>query len=209
MNDRRMMTAQEKFWNWFVQHEAELFSFEADRESDRERIFDELAGALHDLDPNLTFEFGPKGTKREFVISAGGIKSAFSAVISLVNDTPHLDRWQVTAFRPRRSVCNVVQFRGKRINPKDVQFTLLDNGKMAGIYLFIAGFREEDSDLKQIGYLLLDEALGEYDVEMRLGFIKMLPPETQTSGERSPLIKLPELFDRLVSRLEGRSGTVS
>lgn len=203
------MTAQERFWNWFVQHEAELFAFEPNRESDRERVFDELSSVLREVDPNLAFEFGPKGIKREFVISAGGIKSAFSAVTSLVTAAPHLDRWQVTAFRPRRSVFNVVQFRGKRINPKDVQFTLLDNGKMAGIYLFIPGLNENDADLKQIGYLLLDEALGEYDVEMRLDLIEMLSPEAHTSGERFPLIKLPELFDRLVSRLEGRSETVS
>jgi hypothetical protein len=57
---------------------------------------------------------------------------------------------------------------------------------MAGVYLFIPGFREDDVALKQIGYLFLDAALGEYDVETRLGLIKMLSPETQTDGDRYP-----------------------
>jgi hypothetical protein len=193
---------QEEFWAWFLQHEAELFDFE----SDRDRLFDRLAAALRKVNPDLVFEFGPKQTKREFVISAGGIKSAFPAVVEIVNAAPILDRWQVTAFRPRRTPLSSVEFRGKRVYPKDVQFSLLNSGKTAGIYLFIPGYQEGDVDLKQIGYLLLDEALGEYDVESRLGLIKILSPQTPTDGERYPLGDLPAQFDELVSRLEGRSG---
>jgi hypothetical protein len=53
--------------------------------------------------------------------------------------------------------------------------------------------------------LLLDEALGEYDVESRLALIKMLSPNTYTEGARHPLTELPALFDQLISGLEGRS----
>jgi len=67
--------------------------------------------------------------------------------------------------------------------------------------LYIPGFREDDIDLKQIGYLLLDEALGEYDVEVRLGLIKMLSPETKTEVDRYPLFELPTRFDQLISQL--------
>jgi hypothetical protein len=195
------MNAQQQFWTWFHQHEAELFDFEADQE----RIFDRLATELQKVDPNLTFEFGPKGPKREFVISAGGIKKAFPAVSCLANAAPPFDRWQITAFRPRRQSGNVVEFRGKRVDPEDVQFSLLDNGKIAGVYLFIPGFVEGDTDLKQIGYLLLDETLGEYDVETRLGLIKMLSPDANTSTQRYPLSDLPAYFDELVARLEGHT----
>jgi hypothetical protein len=184
------MTAQQEFWDWFVQHQIELFNFEADQE----RIFDQLASQLQKIDPNLTFEFGPKESRREFVISAGGIRDAFPAVRALADAAPKLDRWQVTAFRPRRTPPNAVEFRGKQVAPKDVQFSLLDNGKIAGVYLFIPSFCEGDTDWKQVGYLLLDDVLGEYDVESRVGLIKMVPPEA---------------FDQLVSRLEGRSGRPS
>ena len=203
------MTAQEEFWNWFVQHEAELFTLNPDREAERERVFDRLATELQKVDPDLTFEFGPNEPRREFVVSAGGIKRAFPAVTSLVNAAPPLDRWQVTSFRPRRTVSNLVQFRDKRVDPRDVQFSLLDNGKMAGIHLFIPGFQENDADLMQIGYLLLDQTQGEYDVESRLGLIRMLSPDARTAGDRYPLAELPALFDQLVSRLEGRSGKAS
>jgi hypothetical protein len=198
------MTVRDDFWNWFVKHEPELFNFDPDREAERERLFDELASELGKVDPDLTFEFGPQDTRREFVVSAAGIKRAFPEVVSLVAAAPTLERWQLIAFRPRRSP-NIVEFRGKRVHPKDVQFSLLDNGKTAGIYLFIPGFREGDTDFKQIGYLLLDEALGEYDVESRLGLIKMLSTDSKTDTKRYPLAKLAAQFDELVSQLEGHS----
>lgn len=203
-------TAQREFWNWFVQHEDELFNFDPHQIDERERIFDGLASVLNKVNADLAFEFGPNGgSKREFVISAGGIKKAFPAVVSLANAAPPLDRWSLIAFRPRRTTINVVELGTKRVDPRDVEFSLLDNGKLAGVYLFIPGFLEGDGDFKQIGYLLLDEALGEYDVETRLGLIEMLPRETPSEGKRYQFLDLPVLFDQLVSRLEGRSGRSS
>ena len=196
------MTTQEKFWQWFLKHEDKLFDFELDQE----RVFDRLAAQLQKVDKNLTFELGPKRKSREFVISAAGIKSSFPAVVALANAAPALARWQVTPFRPRRAGLNLIEFRGKKIDPADVQFSLLDNGRTAGLYIYLPGFREGDRDLGQIAYLLLDEALGEYDVEMRLGLIKMFPTESPGDLRRYPLHELPVLFDELVARLEGRSG---
>ncbi len=153
------MTTQDGFWIWFIQHELELLEFNPTREAEQEALFDRLATELNKVNALLTFEFGPPAPRREFVISAAGIREAFPAVIRLVNAAPILERWRVTAFRPRRVPINVVEIEGKRIDPQDVQFSLLDNGKIAGLYLFIPGHRDGDVDLKQIGYLLLDEAL--------------------------------------------------
>jgi hypothetical protein len=195
------MKAEKDFWDWFVRHEPELFGFRADREDERESVFDELTAQLQKVHPDLAFEFGPNAVKREFVISAGGIKGAFSSVKSLVGAAPILDRWQITAFRPRRNPINVVEFRGKRVDPRDVQFTLLSNENMPGVRLFIPGYKESDSELKTIGYLLLDESLGEYDVETHLGLIEMLSPDTRTDGQRHPFPELPRQFDELVASL--------
>ena len=198
-------SSQGNFWKWFVEHEAELVDFE----SDPERIFRQLQAALHRVHPDLTFEFGPKEARREFVISAGGIKSAFPAVVALAKAAPELPKWQVTAFRPRREAVGIVEFQDKRVDPKDVQFSLLDDGRKAGIHLFVPGYRESDTALTQIAYLMLDEALGEYDVETRLGLIEILPPETRTDENRYPLAELPERFDSLVAKIEGKSGRPS
>jgi hypothetical protein len=189
---------EEQFWDWFVRHEEKLLNFEVDQE----RIFDKLANALQRVDRDLTFEFGPPEARRELVISAAGIKRAFPAVSALVAAAPALERWRWTAFRPRRPVGNPVEFRGKCIYPKDLEFASLDDGKIAGLHLFLPNFRDDDVTVKMIGYLLLDEALGEFDVVTRLGFIEMHAPDATTIGTRYPFVKLPRLFDQLNLQLE-------
>jgi hypothetical protein len=193
---------EEQFWDWFIRHEEKLLNFEVDQE----RIFDKLANALQRVDRDLTFEFGPPEIQRELVISASGIYRAFPAVSALVAAAPTLERWRWTAFRPRRSVGNPVEFQGKCIYPTEVEFALADNGKIAGLYLFLPDFSEGDTALKMIGYLLLDEALGEFDVVTRLGFVEMrsrdTPPDTTGMSKRYPLFELPRLFDQLNLQLE-------
>jgi len=89
--------------------------------------------------------------------------------------------------------------------PDDVEFSLLTNGSEIGIQLFIPGFREEDMTFKQIAYLMLDDALGECDVETKVGLIKMLPPEAPRTARRHPLSELASLSDRLPSALAAPS----
>lgn len=102
---------------------------------------------------------------------------------------------EFTAFRPRRSPVNVVEYKGRRIDPKDVQFT---------VRLFITGYTEGDAAMKVIGYLLLDEALGEYDVAARLGMIAMHSPDSRAEGERYTLAELPKRFDVLMQSMQER-----
>jgi hypothetical protein len=199
------MAVEEDFWHWFLHHQHELLSFE----QDRDRIFDSLASQLRKIDSRLVFEFGPREVKREFVISADGILAAFPAVVSLVDAAPDMPDWKITAFRPRRAAMSIIEIQEKRVDPKLVEFSLLHNDQVAGIRLFIPSFQEEDAGWKAIGYLLLDEALGEYDVETRLGLIKMYSPNASTAETRYPFELLPRLFDQLIAKIEGKSGKPS
>src|SRR5882724_4779444 len=80
LGSRANASAEADFWQWFQRNEADLFDFERDQEA----IFDRLAAEMHKVHPSLTFEFGSKENgRREFVISADGIKDAFPKVESL------------------------------------------------------------------------------------------------------------------------------
>ena len=199
------MTAEQRFWQWFTYHETELFELQIESKKHRERVFDELAIQLQQVDPRLTFEVGSQGLKCEFIISADGVKEAFPAVLQLFRAAPKLERWHFTAFRPRRTELRSVELGDKEIAPEDVIFSLLSNGSLAGIHLFIPGFCEKDASYKSIGYLLLDECLGEYDVETRVGLIRMFPIDAPYQFERHPLVRLPELFDKLTVQLSQQS----
>lgn len=194
------MTPEQQFWKWFAEKENELFDFEKNQEA----VFDQIARQLQKIDPDLSFEIGPKNLdSREFIISASGLKRAFTAVQKLVAAGPNLQRWHVVAFRPRRSPISIVEFRGKCAQPDGVQFCLLRKDKSIGLRMFIPGYSDADPDMKQIGYLLLDEALGEFDVETKIGLIQMLPFESSEAGERYPLRDLPKMFDQLFGQLNG------
>lgn len=187
-----------RFWQWFTANDERLFHFEQDLKP----TFDALSAAMDEVDPDLTFEFGPvQDGQREFVISAGGIKRAFDAVRRLADAAPAMTRWRVVAFRPRRALRTVVEFDGIRVDPATVQYSLLTSKTEVGLHLFIPGYDEEDSRYGHAGYLLLDEALGEYDVETKVGMIEMFAPETQTAGPRYALTELADHFDGVFRRL--------
>ena len=181
------------FWKWFSANEAQLFSFE----SDREVVFDRLGTAMQKVHADLTFEFSPiVDGRREFVISAGGIKAAFPAVEALFSSAPTLQRWKWVKFRPRRDSLNNIEFGGKSIQAKDVHFLLARDEPKVGIVLFFDGYSDTEKTLfGQIGYLFLDEALGEYAVEMKVGFIEFKARDSKYFEHSVPLSELAAKFD--------------
>ena len=189
-------TKESVFWHWFQKNEERVFTFERDRD----HVFDDLAAALQKVHSDLTFEFGPVGSagRREFVISAAGIQSAFPAVETLCSSAPELKKWIIVKFRPRRSPINDLELAGKKIRASDVRCLLFRDEKpgKVGVMVFLNGYREgQRSAFAQYGYLFLDEALGEYDVETRLGAIVFQGSDSKYFADAHPLADLANNFD--------------
>ena len=193
---KRQESKEAIFWHWFQANESRLFDFE----KDREKIFDELGTQLHRIRPELTFEFGPqRDGKREFVISADGIKDAFPAVIALADAAPPLPRWKITKFRPRRGFQSPVTLNGFRIAPDQLRFTIEPDGDKMGITLFIDGYNPTAREkYASVVYLILDQTLGEYDVETKVGFIELKSNSAQSKLAKQPFSLLAQGFDRLL-----------
>ena len=162
---------EEKFWEWFCKNSAEIFDFEKDQEA----IFDKIQAELGKIDVNLTFEISSKkDSKRDFILSADGILSLFPVVEALFSAKPALPEWNFVKFRPRRAIGNSIRFGNIELFPRDVRFLLVDedddeNDKI-GVVLFLRGF-DGSALFNQIGFLFLDECLGEFDVETKVGGI--------------------------------------
>jgi hypothetical protein len=184
---------EQAFWKWFQNNETMLFDFE----KDQEKNFDRLAAEMHKVDPALTFEFGPKeGGRREFVISADGIRSAFPKVEALYAAAPSLGRWKFIKFRPRRRPFDVT-FGNVSVNARSVLVGLKAAGPKADITVFMPGYSPSARKAyTSVAFILLDHALGEYDVETRVGDIEVRviseAPATALSLEA-----LPATFDSL------------
>jgi hypothetical protein len=191
-------STEEGFWKWFGKNEQRLFEFEVDRET----VFDDLTRMMKEVNPDLTFEFGPvQDGRREFVISAGGIKSAFPAVESLYDKAPALPRWVWVKYRPRRLPLNDLQFGGKEIKVDEVNYLLAKDGDKVGVVLFFDGCNAANQKtFAQFGYLFLDEALGEYAVETQVGFIEFHGRDSQYFPQSHPLRGLPAQFDEHFGR---------
>jgi len=151
--------------------------------------------------PDLVFEFSSVSEgRREFIVSAGGIKSAFPEVTALVRAAPALPRWQVIAFRQRQDVPEI-RCGDKALNRDEVFFDYVPTGDKIDLLLFIPGLADSSQEaltgLKTIGYLLLDTTVGEYDVETKIAGIRMLDASEFPERRKIPLRELPSVVDKL------------
>ena len=147
----------------------------------------------------MTFEFGPEEDgQREFVVSAGGNRSSFPVVISLVDAAPSLPRWKLIKFRQRRELLGLIQVGTFSINLESVKCSLRVEGDKVGITLFFGESDLDETMRNQLGYLLLDSALGEYDVETFVGRIDFHPAKKKSNMERIPFRTLTKAFDTLI-----------
>jgi hypothetical protein len=199
----------EAFWSWFKDHDDAYFSLAPDDAARREALFDELSTELGKINPDLTFEFGPLiDGKRDFVISAGGIKDAFPAVRELVAHAPALSHWRVIAFRPRRSPVSTIEFQDVKLKPEQVRMRLARDGEKVGLTLLMPDYTEaRGAEFGQAAYLLLDEALGEYDVETKVGFIEFEALPSTTPVDTVPLSELSTAFDRMYGSTSGKNSS--
>lgn len=182
------------FWDWFRAHAAEV----ATVQRGDEKIADRLAAELHKIDARLTFEVGVRNTPKELIVSADGIRDAFPAVQRLVAAAPPVAGWRVIAFRPRKKIAGIGMGGGRKLDVDDVAFEVL--GQHAGtidVRLYAPGIGgADDNAAKQIGYLLLDAVLGEYDVETKLAGIDWKPATARPAAAR-PLHELAAVVDRV------------
>lgn len=185
------------FWAWFVQNEERVFDFEKDQES----IFRELHGKLRQVDDDLCFEFSNViDGKREFVISAGEIRSAFPAVIELKEQAPSLQLFYVTAFRTRQpEILNVV-INEIKVDSADVFVSIEKAERRHDVLVLIKGVdgasQERRRVLEQAMFLMLDEALGEYDVATKLGVIELADLDLHEHLPKVPISKLASVVDQ-------------
>ncbi len=188
----RRSNAPARFWEWFQQNIDRLDRFEEDPEA----LFHELSAELAKVHRGLTFELGPEGEdgRREFVVSADGIRAVFPAVQELVHAAPPLPDWRITAFRPPRGTDVSVTLGGHTLSAEDVWFAAYPAGQRAGLRLHIRGLNKENERLLgQAAFILLDSALGEYAVETRIGPVELRPlPADPAAQGLQPLAAIGE-----------------
>jgi len=186
------------FWKWFQQEADRLFYYEA---YEKELLPLTLI-ELQKINKELVFEIGPESEgQREFVISANGMKSAFPDVIELVKFAPDMDQWQIIPFRQRKDVSDLeIQLEDIILTPNDISFSYEKEKGRINLSLYVEDMDDEDEKMYHMVFLLLDNIIGEYDVEMKIGSIDIYSDDDISEDEELyPLTKLPHIIDSLSS----------
>ena len=187
---------KKEFWRWLANHRQQIHDEIKGPGSSVSQYWSitELARRLGAVDAALVHEIGMADSSTiELVVSADGIKSAFPAVIDLVKSAPGLDGFKITAFRPRCADGFQLEVAGQVVTDDLLTYRLTPEDHSLGLELFI------DCDLDQqlqsmIGFLSLDQRLGEYDVATGLGWIEF------AAGRPSDALPITQLANDFDSR---------
>ncbi|HEU4479528.1 MAG TPA: hypothetical protein VFR80_13500 [Pyrinomonadaceae bacterium] len=196
MSPRFKKTKEEVFWNWFEKSESRLFQLETDQEA----ILDEISGALTACAEGLVFEISKENNgKREFIISADGLEELFPAVEKLAAAAPKLERWTIIAFRPRMDDYSgfKLNYAEKTFDPAEMWFRHFIEDRNFDLIVYYPDYNEDERNrFVAATYILLDMALGEYDVVTGIRYIEheLLPPNPEDEGLR-PFRELRRIFD--------------
>ncbi len=161
------------FWSWVRAHTAELKAVRTGQEP----IVDELSKELKKASPGLAFELGVGTEPFEFIISADGILDRFEAVKQLTSKAGDIPGVKVIAFRPRKAIDGFeMRFGELTMAAADVKFVATREAGKVDLKLYVDGLNDENSaQLKKAGFVLLDAAIGEYDMETKVGVIEFHP----------------------------------
>lgn len=146
--------------------------------------------------PGLTFEFSSKKDgKREFIVSADGVREIIPAVERLVAAAPVMPKWTVIKFRQRSWEPFDIGYGNVNVRWHAVTALLKPNSRRVDVTLLVPGYTAAEHKVYlSIAFLLLDGALGEYDVMTRVGHVDVRAP-TAADTEAVTFLKLPTAFD--------------
>ncbi|WP_264741152.1 hypothetical protein [Cytobacillus firmus] len=183
------------FWIWFEKNSQDYYRL---KEENLNSLFNKLSKQLSKINEDLAFEFSADliEGKREFIISADGILSAFPDVIDLVENAPQLEGFKIIAFRQKSAVDDIstIEYEDISLGPDDVYFTYRKNGDTLDIVLYLRGYNSDFEEWENAAFILLDTIIGEYDVATKIGSIDMLP--YKESPNLKSILELPSLIER-------------
>ena len=193
---------EEDFWNWFSEHEERLFSLDSGSEHFEKTIGEigrKLALVNRDLEFELLLTANADG-KKDFFISAGGVKDFFPAVEAMFQKAPTFEKWNIVKFKQRKQEVGEIRLGDKSFDENTIFFALFDDepGKV-GVHLFFENFQESLFNIYgQVGFIFLDGLLGEYDVSTKVGQIDFRAKDSVDASLIKPIKFLSQEFDRRV-----------
>lgn len=180
------------FWTWFAANAAALHA------SSPIDTMNKVTDQLLTIDPGVIAEIGGDQGDRTLVITADGKKAKFPVVEKIVAAKPAapIPGWNVVAFRQRSNGdMPVIEMDGAKVSLASTKFVAEPAGDKLDVTVYVAGPDDEDSRA-QIGFLVLDHTIGEYDMETRIAGIDFAPI-AKAPKDAKQIAELPAMVDAL------------
>jgi len=197
-------TPEDQFWKWFETNSNSLKNLKRNHTRLIERLHSELAKVRE----GLTFEIGSKESRgRDFVVSADGIPERFSSVVRLVGAAPSLPGWRIVPFRQPKGTNFTLEFGKLKLSPDDLWFNATPNASLLDLTFYAKALTRRNMEIIQGAILIaLDTALGEFDVETKVGRIDLKPaPRNPSKVGLKSFHDLPEFVHTWVPSISSLS----
>lgn len=188
---RTKATPHQAFWVWF--RKSRLLN------ADSREVVAQLGRRAKSIHESIVFEIGPADQRpRELVISADGIRDAIASVEALADAAPPMKDWKIIRFRPRlaRFADMHLRYADVTATPDGMRFVAHREDALVDLAIFADWYDDPDHQPDGPAFIMLDMALGEYDVMCRVGHIEM-HPLADAPDHALPWADLRETFDRL------------
>jgi hypothetical protein len=185
------------FWSWFRANKAAM-----DLLDDPDEPFWDVALAeLAKIHPDLRFalsslEEAPKGSDREFVLTASCDTELFDTVDAVIAAAPKLPGWIWVALKPPMGFDFVTEYEDLTLDPAEMWFfPVRDSARPRELALRVAvpGItrRKEDQYFEAVA-MVLETGLGERSAATDLHDLEVVPPPQNLKAEGyAPLKELP------------------
>jgi hypothetical protein len=169
------------FWAFVTAHAPELQAEPVDAATA------DLQRELSASHPGVIAELGADGAHRRLVLTADGDRAMFPAIEAMYRTRPQVAGWDIVAFHPRETSRPQAEVAiGERtLDPQSVHYIAENRDGKLDLVVFVPGYTPHDKQLAQLAYIALDHAVGEYDVEMRIGAISL------AAGDKAPAAAPP------------------
>ncbi len=185
------------FWRWFAKNAPQI---SADLKALRDDALpsklatDDVSRRLQRIHPSLVHEIGGEADGPiELIISADGDLDGFAAVARTVSAAPPIEGFNISAFRKRGHPDERLGMFGHEVSLRQIRYeTWPDDDGLLAVRLYIPFDGLDEDELDAMAFILLDMALGEYDVATGLGTIETAVGRPSNAR---PLSDLAEEFD--------------
>ncbi len=192
-----MSTKYDDFWAWFKENEKNIW---LNIEKDSDEIVREIDRQIKMINDDIAFEiyFEINDGKRDFVISADGIKDIFPEVLKLKDKAPKFHRWNIIAFRPRTNQKDqCIEIDNLCLDYDKIFFKHNFNSIPFDIDVYIKGYDGKDNRYVHGYFLLLDTLIGEYEAVTAIRNTQIYPYQPELRPYLTKFIKLRDIIDDL------------